>query len=118
MRTIPLPPTAQEVADIIGREATLALARKVKHRCLYVPKHMPPDYWIRREIGDELANKLQKIFAGEQVPLAKCKSIACEQRRIGIEAAFHEGKSVQEIALMFGLSTQHLYQNLRIRYLD
>jgi hypothetical protein len=70
---IPLPPTAQVVADVIGREATLALAMSCLYRCLYVPKgKLGPDSYLVRTIGEEKAKLMQKEFIGMLLPLATC----------------------------------------------
>ena len=107
----PLPSTAQELADAIGRDATLALARSVKHRVLYVPRSIDSTYrrgercceWIERTIGKELTAKLVKEFGGLQLPLARCAEIEREQRRERIQLAYQSGKSSREIAEEFGL---------------
>ena len=70
---IPLPPTAQLVADVIGREATLALAFTCQHRCVYVPLgRLASDSYLVRTIGEEKAKLMQRHFSGELLPMATC----------------------------------------------
>ena len=94
----PLPPTAQEIADVIGRAATLAIAARATHRCVYVPKHEAPDHWIAQLIGAELFSKMQHVFAGEQLPLAKCSEIARHERNASVCAMYRDGRTINEIA--------------------
>ena len=117
---LPLPSTAQEVADVIGREATLTLARSVKHRCLYVPKTTQSRHsasgerscaWIERTIGIDLTAKLVKEFGGMQLPLARCACVIIAERRAKIRAAFEAGKTSREIALEHGISPRWVRKN-------
>lgn len=79
-----LPPTAQVVAEVIGRDATLTLARCVKFRSLFVPKNLPPRHWLRDVIGDQAAERLSNEFPSMQLPLARCANVyrADRDRRI------------------------------------
>lgn len=99
---------------MIGREATLSLARCVKHRVLYVPRTTESRYradgeracaWIERVIGVQLTAKLVKEFGGIQLNLAKCANIERAERRERIaKSFFRDGKSIKEIALEQGLT--------------
>ena len=107
----PLPPTAQELADVIGRDAALALCRAVKHRVLYVPISIDSKRrgerccaWIERTIGRDLTLRLVKEFGGMQLPLANCGRIARAERREKIYLEFLGGKSSKQLALEYGLS--------------
>lgn len=75
-----LPPTAQVVAQVIGRDATLALAACVKFRSLFVPKNLPPRHWLRDVIGDRAAERLSQEFPSMQLPLAKCANVYKAER--------------------------------------
>jgi hypothetical protein len=103
-RMPPLPETAQQIADIIGREPTLALAAKCKHRKLYVPHALNEDHWIVKTIGLPLARKLQFECRGLYLDLAKCTSIAVAERNNKIRAAYKESGDRTSIIREHGIS--------------
>jgi hypothetical protein len=104
---IPLPPTAQVVADVIGREATLALAMSCLYRCLYVPKgRLASDSYLVRTIGEEKAKLMQREFCGMLLPLATCHHIAVFERQQRIRAAVAEGKTHAQVAVAYGLTVK------------
>ncbi|XHR29615.1 MAG: hypothetical protein ACFUZC_03465 [Chthoniobacteraceae bacterium] len=105
-----LPPTAQEIADVIGYDATLILARMVPTRAIYVPHKMPDSHWIVRAIGDRLATKLWEEFHGMHLPLAKCTIVATTERRVGIRKAYAAGEAVPAIAAHWGVTAQRVWQ--------
>ncbi len=70
---IPLPPTAQDIAEIIGKESALAIAFTTRHRCVYVPSgRLPSHSYLVRTIGEEKAKLLQRQFGGMLLPMATC----------------------------------------------
>ncbi len=70
---IPLPPTAQDIAEIIGKESALAIAFTTRHRCVYVPLgRLPSHSYLVRTIGEEKAKLLQRQFGGMLLPMATC----------------------------------------------
>lgn len=108
---IPLPPTAQVVADVIGREATLALAMSCLYRCLYVPKgRLASDSYLVRTIGNDLAKLMQREFAGMLLPLATCHHIAIFERQARIRKEVADGKSHAQVAVMFGVTPKWVRQ--------
>lgn len=103
-----LPETAQVVADVIGREATLALAAKCQYKNLYVPKKgFEIRDWVTKAIGPAKAEKLVKIFGGESLPLPKCFYVYQQQRNLQMRQAYASGKTVQEIAEAFLMSLRN-----------
>ncbi len=112
----PLPDSAQAIADVIGREATLHLARNLPYnhiitnggtcRLLYIPKKktLTNDYWLVKVIGLEKAKLLQEQFGGCLITLAKCADTLRGERNAKIVNAYKAGKSVGEIAALFGLA--------------
>ena len=98
-----LPPTAQAVADVIGRDATLTLARSVKFRSLYIPKRLPAGHWLRDVLGDQAAEALAEEFQGMQLPLARCANVFREERDRRILNLKREGTPVKDIARTIGM---------------
>ena len=108
---IPLPPTAQVVADVIGRKDTLALAMSCLYRCLYVPKgRLASDSYLVRTIGEDKAKLMQREFAGMLLPLATCHHIAVFERQQRIRLAVEDGKTHAQVAVMFGVTAKWVKQ--------
>lgn len=108
---IPLPPTAQVVADVIGREATLALAMSCQYRCLYIPKtRLASDSFLVRTIGQDAAKAMQREFAGMLLPLATCHHIAIFERQARIRQEVADGKTFAQVAVMFGVTVKWVRQ--------
>lgn len=93
----PLPESAQQIADLIGRENTLKLASVAKWRKLYVPHTMAGDHLIVRTIGADAAKTLHFNCRGEYLDLAKCCSIFVEQRNALIRKAYLKGADVRTL---------------------
>jgi hypothetical protein len=106
-----LPETAQVIAEVIGREKTLLLARHIPHRHFYVPKAaFPVGHWLPAFLGRDAANKLQKVFGGELVDLAKCTALARVERDADIVQADSKGEPLHSIA------TRHRLTPRMVRY--
>lgn len=104
---IPLPPTAQVVADVIGRDATLSLAMSCQYRCLYVPKgRLASDSYLVRTIGRDKAELMQREFSGMLLPLATCHHIAIVERQRRIRASVAEGKTHAQVAIAYGVTVK------------
>ncbi|GFM34042.1 hypothetical protein [Desulfovibrio subterraneus] len=104
-----LPETAQVVADIIGREGALALARACKCRSLYIPKRLPLDHWLRDVVGDAHAEALSKEFPGFILPMAKCANVIRAERDKRILSMRREGMSAATIAARIGVAERTVY---------
>lgn len=110
-----LPGIAQEIADVIGRDDTLALIGNLP-RCgqrawrvnLYVPKRLKPQHWLVEELGWEKAHALSKEFGGQTLEPSRCVSVARTYRNKTIWALRESGSSCAEIALAFGLSARQV----------
>lgn len=102
----PLPPTAQVIADVIGREPTLALASRAKYRALYVPYLIRDNHWIAVTVGRRLADALSYHFGGLHLPLAKCEAVSVHERNVSIRQAFRAGKTIEWLAKYHKLSAR------------
>lgn len=103
-----LPPTVQAVADVIGMELALKLAREVRFRSLYVPFKLDEHHWISRCIGYPAALRLQAEFVGMLLPLANCRyyyrARALAERNRRIVDAHSKGIARADIAGLLGIS--------------
>jgi hypothetical protein len=106
MEEAPLPPTAQVVAEIIGREPTLALARTAKYRAMYVPYQIRDNHWIAKTVGRRHADALSRHLGGLHLPLARCESVVTAERNAAIRLAFRAGKTIEWLAVQHTLSAR------------
>lgn len=118
-----LPRTAQDIADVIGRDAALRLIGQLP-RCspsghseivmLYVPKDLRPDHRLVRLIGWDAANRLVNAFGGEVLLPANCAGIyrAFRDRSIARLKAEHD-LPVKVLAEWFEVSDRHVRNVLR-----
>lgn len=106
----PLPETAQVIADVIGREATLKLASKVSNRNLYIPKRMEEHHWISRTIGYAKAYSLTQEFGGLLMSLATCEHYFTRERNAKVRADYLAGRSTLELATIYDLSQRRVQQ--------
>lgn len=104
MQSDDLPPSAQAIAEVIGREKTLQLAAVVNYRSLYVPYTLPDNHWIAHTIGIPAARKLRDELGGLSLPLAKCRSVSLRERDNRILEAYKMGVSKVIIASLLGMS--------------
>jgi hypothetical protein len=121
----PLPESAQVIADVIGREATLHLAKHLRYdgliysksrrcRLFYVPKlkRLTEAYWLVQVIGYENAKLLQDEFGGSLLTLAACSETLRGERNHRVVTAYKAGKSVQEIATLHAIAPRTVYDIL------
>lgn len=114
----PLPPTAQVIADVIGREATLILAGKVANRNLYIPYSLGQDHWIARTIGYAKAHALKQEFGGLHMSLATCDHYYTRERNERIKADYLTGTSTIALAGKYDVTQrriQHIVAGLKPR---
>lgn len=106
--SLALPPTAQAIADVIGREKALALARACRCRTLYVPKALRPGHWIIAVVGEHAARALVAEFPSFRLPLATCANVVKAERNRSICAAYRRGQCIVAIAKKHGLSPRQV----------
>ncbi len=104
-----LPYMGRRIAEIIGSEATLTLAKKCKHRCLYIPKkRLSDNHFLIHTIGRELSERLQWQFQGELISFPRCTQTERCRRDEAIRKFVASGKSREEIAAEFRLTKRHV----------
>ena len=105
-----LPATAQVIAEVIGREATLKLASKVKNRNLYIPKRVDDLHWISRTIGYAKAYALVQEFGGLLMSLATCEHYFTRERNARIRADYSAGRTTLELATIHDMTQRRVQQ--------
>lgn len=118
-----LPNSAQEIANVIGRDKALYLigqlptvytpdkrwpdARK-KTTILYVPKRLNVTDNLVRILGWIDAEKLVREFGGMLIQPANCMGLYRPHRDANIARLYAEGLTVAMIADWFDVSTRHV----------
>ncbi|MBD9528931.1 hypothetical protein [Paracoccus sp. PAR01] len=111
-----LPPSAQEIADVIGRERTLYLIGQLprsgsrKWRVnLYVPKRVNPDHPLVQMIGWDDANRLVDEFGGMILQPSNCNFLHREFRNREVRRLRDEGWSISAIADAVEISARQVF---------
>ncbi len=101
-----LPPSVQQIANVIGQDKALMLVRKLKERCsgktlyVYVPKperlHVNHSLVVMLGYADALA--LSREFGGMHLYPSPCRYLQRAVRNRAILALRDTGRSVEEIA--------------------
>ena len=99
-----LPITAQVIADVIGTEKALTLARATQCRSVYIPQRLNPDHWLVEVVGTDAAQKLIAEFPSCCLPLAKCSSVVKAKRNKRIAELSAQGLYPTEISRRLGVS--------------
>jgi len=118
-----LPNSAQEIANVIGRDNALYLIgqlptvytpdrrypnAKNKTTILYVPKRLNVTDTLVRILGWINAEKLVYEFGGMLIQPANCMAIYRPHRDANIARLHAEGLSIAMIAEWFDVSTRHV----------
>lgn len=116
-----LPKSAQEIADVIGRDRALYLigqlptceiidsrtgGRGGRQPMLYVPtmRRLTPDHFLVRVLGWNDAERLSSVFGGEILQPASCVDIYRKFRNAEIIRMVKEGMSVPQAAEVVGIT--------------
>lgn len=120
-----LPASAQEIANVIGREATLSLIgqlprciagkvrKKSSHVIMYVPKRIGLDHPLVRMIGWIDASRLVQAFGGEIMFPANCAGIHRAFRDKEILKMLADGLKPVVVAAAVGISERHVRNIIR-----
>lgn len=116
-----LPGLAQEVADVIGRPATMRLIgasqmntiRPWRRCCVYVPVTLPVDHELVRLLGFATAERLVSAFRGCILELPNCADMVREHRDRVLCERFRAGATPHRLALEFELTYQAVRNILR-----
>lgn len=115
-----LPASAEEIANVIGRERTLFLISQLP-RCfsgsagkrstrviLYVPKTIKPNHRLVEILGWHDALKLARAFGGEILQPANCNEIYARFRDASIIRMLGQNGHAADIAELMGVCERHV----------
>jgi hypothetical protein len=121
-RDMRLPRTAQELADVIGRDAALRLIGQLP-RCspnghsevvmLYVPKELRPDHRLVKLIGWDRALALVQAFGGEVLLPANCAALYRGFRDRSILRLHGQGLPIALLVEWFDVGERHIRNLVR-----
>lgn len=110
-----LPPSAQEIAEVIGREKTLRLIGSLPRTmtrpwrvCFYVPKVMPLDHWLVVLLGVRDAERMRYEFGGMILQPSSCSHLWRMHRNRGVHTMAAQGYTQAQLAECFELSDKHI----------
>ncbi len=122
-----LPASAQEIADVIGRERALYLIGQLPrsyqtrknskqtswHVILYVPKTLKPDHQLVQLLGWHDAQRLVEAFGGEILNPASCSEVYRAFRDRSIIDMASQGMKAKDVAELMGCSDRHVRNLMR-----
>lgn len=120
-----LPNSVREIAEVIGREATLRLigklptcyagadGKKSTRVIMYVPKRLQPDHQLVTILGWNTAQRLVRVFGGEILYPANCRAIYAKYRDEAILKMLDAGARPSLVAELMGLSERHVRNLMR-----
>lgn len=120
-----LPPSVQEIADVIGREKALLLVGKLPassarswRRIVYIPKRLncKSGHQLVCYVGWNAAEKLVRHFGGEILQPANCSKVFSSWKAEQIRRMAKAGTCFDAIAQVFQMSRSDVLQALREAY--
>ncbi len=115
-----LPRSVREIAEVIGREATMYLigqlprcyagadGKKANKVIMYVPKRLPPDHRLVEILGWTTAQKLVRVFGGEILYPANCNHLEARLRNRRILEMLDAGISSVQVAEEMGVTVRYV----------
>lgn len=104
-----LSPLLQELAELIGLEATLKLTEQRGGSRFSIPTRPGPEHWLTQLIGADAAGILGKRFGGNTIdlPLGPQRGLNAMRRRC--DEALARGATVSEAARLSGLTERAVW---------
>jgi len=96
----------KDLSDKIGFADTIEIVRRWGGRRLYIPVSIEEDNPLAIAIGLERARRLSDHYGGQQLELPAERNALLELRNAEILRQHRAGKSMEFIALQFGVTRQ------------
>lgn len=109
-----MPDLLREVADLIGTEAALRLAKRFGGRSLYIPQSPGPTSDLAACIGLEAAQALGRCYGHEDIVLPMGRTIERLARNQALLADRARGLSVRFLSLRYDLSERRIWEILAV----
>ena len=105
-----LPESLREIAELIGLDGAITLARRWGGRRLYVPTAVPDiTHPIAAELGLDKARELAACFGGQRLLIPQAAAFQRFQRDQEIARLHAEAVPVSEIADRYGVSERQVF---------
>jgi Xaa-Pro aminopeptidase len=111
-----LPPTIQEIVEVVGLESALKLVDAYGGTRVWFPERPEPDHHLVKALGDA-AYALCERFALEWLDIAKCQRALRAVRDAAIVEMLRQGHTQAEVAREVGLTWRQV-ANIAARYRD
>lgn len=105
-----LPPSARELAEVIGLDATLALIEHYGGTRLYVPEHIGADHPLARAIGMQAAHTLVEHYARDSIDVPRAWRAARAVLYRQIVAAYTDGATAASLARRHRCTERWIYE--------
>jgi len=109
-----LPPSVQDLVDVIGLNAALIIVEKRGGIRLCVPTKTSNDHWLLKDIGLESFTKLVAVYAGDEIVVPRC---VIAMRILREKEIANSTESIAELARRYGYTERGIYK-LKRRILD
>jgi hypothetical protein len=107
-----LPPLVRQIAERCGRSAAFALLREFNGRRIQVPVTPNESCIIAQRLTPEQFVALVRAYPGQEINVPRAYHAILGLRNDTIRAARQDGKSVAEIAVMWGLTERQVWKIL------
>lgn len=104
-----LPPLMQDIANIVGFDDTLKLAKTYGGTRIHVPVDMNTHHKFATLLGMEQAQKMRAAFQGETIVIAQCTNYFKQQRNTEIIKQYNNNTSTHTLARENGLTERQIY---------
>lgn len=120
-----LPGSVREIAEVIGRQATLHLlgqlpacragkpGKESNRVILYVPKKLGPQHRLVQILGAEKAMALALAFGGEVMQPANCRRVYARHRDEAILKMLRDGARLEMVLSIMRVSKRHVTNLVR-----
>ncbi len=97
-----LPDSVQDLVDLIGLTAALAIVEERGGIRLYVPTRVSRDHWLAKTIGPRAFGTLVDVYAGEEIDVPRCVDALRAVRELAIINDARAGLSQAQLARKYG----------------
>ncbi len=106
--TSDLPPLIQDLQDLIGLPAALAIVEEWAGTEVYIPAVMAPDHVIAKRIGFEAAAKLAAKYGRDRLKLPRCVARIRAKRDAEIRMRYGNRETCRSLARHYSLTERHI----------
>lgn len=99
-----LTPLLNQIADVAGVEAAIAIGQSKAGQQIYIPEKVTPDHWLTALVGLDAARKISAEFGSRHIIIAPAMAGAKRKRAALIADLIEKGYSTNEITRITGVA--------------